>query len=218
MIYILIYSSFLNGQSFDIKIHLLSDSSGYYVSGADSSNRANIWKYIFSSPTTSQCQKFSTFSYYAFGQLKLSDTTLFILGTNPASPYQLQLCKHTFGNLSPDWSLKLSWPIGAWYQTLSESLVVSSSIYSFFPYGSTTLYVYMAVMSVTDGSVINRYKSSISCTNVRGSGANGDYIAASIYCSSGFLFLLNRATNVFSIKLFSGDQLYEIKLETATGR
>ena len=76
----------------------------------------------------------------------------------------------------------------------------------------------MAVMSVTDGSVINRYKSSISCTNVRGSGANGDYIAASIYCSSGFLFLLNRATNVFSIKLFSGDQLYEIKLETATGR
>ena len=40
------YSSFIASQTEDAWIHLLSDGSGYYVSGMDSSNRANIWKYI----------------------------------------------------------------------------------------------------------------------------------------------------------------------------
>ena len=41
----LTFSSFLNGQFHDTKIHLLSNGSGYYVTGGDSSGRANIWKY-----------------------------------------------------------------------------------------------------------------------------------------------------------------------------
>ena len=41
----LTFSSFLNGETNDIKIHSLSDGSGYYVTGTDSSSRANIWKY-----------------------------------------------------------------------------------------------------------------------------------------------------------------------------
>ena len=39
------FSSFLNGLSIDIKIHSISDSSGYYITGRDSSQIPNIWKY-----------------------------------------------------------------------------------------------------------------------------------------------------------------------------
>ena len=74
----------------------------------------------------------------------------------------------------------------------------------------------MAVISVSDGTVSNRYKSSISCTGVNGSGVNGDYIAASLYCSSNFLLMFNRATNLFDAKSFAGD-LLGIGLDT-TGR
>ena len=143
-----------------------------------------------------------------------------MLGYHPSSPYQLHLYKHTFGNTSPDWSLTLSWPSGIWNTISSESLLISSSIYTLFPYGSSsTKYVYMAVISVSDGTVSNRYKSSISCTNafVYGSEANGDYIVASVYWSSDYLLMFNRATNLFDIKSFSTGVLYGIGLDT-TGR
>ena len=171
---------------------------------------------MFSSPSNSGCQQISNFNQYAYGQLKISDFSMFMLGVDPSPLYQLHLYKHTFGSTSPDWSLTLSWPSGTWTITESESLLVSSSIYTFFPYGSTQ-YVYMAVVSVSDGTVSNKYKSSISCTTVWGSGVSGDYIAASVYWSpSYYLLMFFRATNLFDIKSFSGD-LYGICLDT-TGR
>ena len=173
---------------------------------------------MFSSPSSSGCQQISNFYFYANGQLKISDSSMFMLGVDPSSPYQLHLYKHTFGNTSPDWSLKLSWPSGTWYANLSELLLISSSIYTFFPYGFSSQYVYMAVISVSDGTVSNRYKSSISCSYVYGSGVNGDYIVASVYCSpSYYLLMFNRATNLFDIKSFSGTYLRGIGLDT-TGR
>ena len=141
-----------------------------------------------------------------------------MLGIHPSSPYQLHLYKHTFGGTSPDWSLKLSWPSGTWTTERSESLLISSSsIYTFFIYGSSVQYAYMAVISLSDSKVSNRYKSSISCTQVYGSAVNGDYIAASVICSSSYLLMFNRATNLFDIKSFSGTYLYGIGLDT-TGR
>ena len=140
-----------------------------------------------------------------------------MLGVDPLSPYQLHLYKHTFGGTSPDWSLKLLWPSGIWDSYYSESLLISSSIYTFFPYGSSTRYVYMAVISVSDGTISYRYKSSISCTGGYGSGVSGDYIAASVqWSTSYYLLMFNRATNLFDIKTFSGS-LYGIGLDT-TGR
>ena len=41
----MVYSSNLDAESDDIRIHILSDDSGYYVFGQDSSSIANIWKY-----------------------------------------------------------------------------------------------------------------------------------------------------------------------------
>ena len=172
--------------------------------------------YLFS-PSTSQCQEISNFYQYAYGQLKLSDTTLFMLGYDPSS-YNLHLYKHTFGNTSPDWSLKQLWISGSWAESLSESVLVSSSIYTFFSYGSTQ-YAYMAVISISDGSVSTRYKSSDSCDNIYiyGSGVSGNYIAVNLRCSSYHLLMFNVATNLFIIKAFSGD-LKGIGLEPITNR
>ena len=172
---------------------------------------------MFTSPSNSGCQQFSNFNSYAIGQLKISDSSMFMIGVDPSS-YHLHLYKHTFSNTSPDWSLKLSWPSGTWtigtYE--SDSLLISSSIYAFFAYGSTN-YLYMAVISLSDGTVSNRHKSSVSCNSLRGSGNNGDYIAASVTWSSSYLLMFNIATNLFDIKLFSGTGLFGIGLDT-TGR
>ena len=173
--------------------------------------------YLFSSPSSSQCQQIPSIKYDAFGQLKLSDTTLFLQGSHSSSPYQLHLYKHTFGNLSPDWSLKLAWPSGTWLQNYSESMRISSLIYSFISYGSTQ-YVYMVVISISDGSVSSRYKSSISWAPVWGSGTNEDYVVASIHCTTPCLLLFNRSTNIFTIKPFSGTDLYGMGIEPVTNR
>ena len=170
---------------------------------------------MFSSLSSSGCQQISNFYQFTYGELKISDSSMFMLGVDPSSPYQLHLYKHTFGWTSPDWSLTLSWPSGTWTLDISESLLISSSIYAFFAYGSP-LYVYMAVISVFNGSVSNRYKSSISCSLCMGSAVSGDYIAASVYWSSFSLLMFNRATNLFDIKSFSG-LLQRIGLDT-TGR
>ena len=172
---------------------------------------------MFSSPSNSGCQQIPNFSQYAYGQLKTSDSSMFMIGSDPLSPYQLHLYKHTFGGTSPDWSLQLAWPSGNWLTAESESLLISSCIYTFFPYGSTQ-YVYMAVISLSDGTVSNRYKSSVSCTAVNGSGVSGDYIAASVaWSSSSYLLIFSRATNLFDVKLFPGIFLIGIGLDT-TGR
>ena len=121
----------------------------------------HTYLYLFSSPSSSGCQQISNFLNFADGVLKISDSSMFMLGTDPFSPYQLHLYKHTFGGTSPDWSLKLSWPSGTWTTYYSESLLISSIIYSFFIYGSTSQYVYMVAISLSDGTVSNRHKSSI---------------------------------------------------------
>ena len=175
-------------------------------------------QYLFSSPVNTQWQQISNFKQNAYGQLKLSDTTYFILGVDPLAPYSLHLYKLSFGSTSPDWALKLAWQSGTCTTSYSESLLVSSSIFSFFPYGSSK-YLYMAVISVTDGSVSSRYKSTISCNNLYGSGVSGDYIVASVQCPSlYYLLVLNKATYDFDIKSYSGSELFGIWLEPITGR
>ena len=140
-----------------------------------------------------------------------------MLGQDVSSPGNAHIYKHTFGNTSPDWSLTMAWNSGQWYMDSSESVLVSSSIYSFFLYGSTK-YVYMAVISLSDGSVSNRYKSSTTCISVYGSAASGDYIVATIQAYYWSLLVFNRVTNSITIKEFSIGGLYQIGLEPSTNR
>ena len=139
-----------------------------------------------------------------------------MIGQDVSAPNSLHIYKHTFGNTSPDWSLTMVWPSAVWYMYNSESLLVSSSIYSFFAYENTRN-VYMAVISLSDGSVGSRYKSSTTCYAVYGSAVSGDYIAVSILASYSSLLMFNRVTNSITIKAFSAS-LYQIGLELSTNR
>ena len=102
------YSSSISGESFDNRIYVLSDDSGYYFTGTDSTGKANIWKYLFDSPGISQCQRILFFQSSAFGLIKLSENSLFTLGSDPLAPYALYFLKFSFGNSSPDWNNKMS--------------------------------------------------------------------------------------------------------------
>ena len=149
-----------------MKIHLLSDNSGYLIIAKDVINRLYIWKY--KSPTLT-CQTSSILQSFAQGQLKLSDSKLFFFETDSA--YTLHFCQITFGNSAADWSKKMTCPSGTCSAGLSESLLSSdsSTIYSLFAYGSTR-YLYFTSFRSSDGSVLGtRYKSSISihcCTKM----------------------------------------------------
>ena len=107
-------------------------------------------------------------------------------------------------------------PSGTCSTYYSDSLEVSGLIYSFFIYGSTQR-AYLAVISSDTGSVSLRYKSSISCSHVWGSGANGGYIAASIKCTSYYLLTYNAASKKYAINSFSGE-IYGFGIEPTTGR
>ena len=76
----------------------------------------------------------------------------------------------------------------------------------------------MAIISLSDGSVSSRYKSSTICYTVMGSAVSGDYIAVTITTSSQGLLMFNRATNSITIKTFSVGNLYLIGLEPSTNR
>ena len=171
--------------------------------------------YIFATTSSSLCQEISNISYYTYGQMKLSDTTFYMLGIDIFTPRNLHFYKLTFSNLSPTWALKLSWPLGTWNAAYSESVLVSSSIYSFFSYGSTNKYVYLAVISEADGSVAARYKSSISWNTIYAAEASGDYIVASVWQTN--LLVFKKETNTFTIKSLN-NYLSWIELERTTGR
>ena len=175
--------------------------------------------YLFSSSSSAQWQQIAKFGNYAYGQLKLSDTIFFMLGSDPSS-YDLHFYKLSFGSLSPEFSLKLACTLGTWVTNYSESFLISSSIYSFFLYQkSGTTYAYMITISATDGSVSNRYKSSISWVQVFGSAVSGDNIVISVRTTSPCsLVIFNIAIHEFTIRSFSGNFIYGIGFEPVTNR
>ena len=199
-----------------MRIHPLSDSSGYYVTGADSSNKANICKYLFSSPTSSQCQKLSSFEYYSYGSFQLSDSTFFLISNDPAT-YALHFYMHSFSSVSPIWSDTMACPTSPCGAFFTAFALLNSKIYTFFNYGNPK-YLYFAIFSM-DGTVqTERYKSSTSCTNgAYFSIIKGDYIIVSLLCAGANLLVMNTITKEISIKTFSGTYLFMIALES-TGR
>ena len=188
----------------------LSDNSGYYVSGQDSSTRVTFCKYLFSSSTSASCQQLTNVITGVFGQLKLSDTQIFIIGGD-FSAYNFHMYKMTFANTSPDWAMKIVCPSTSWYTTAGESHIDSSgsTIYSAFGYGyNSVYYLYFTSLSASSGSVLStRYRSNISCITLYGSAMSGDYIALSAVCPTPYLVIVNTASSSFSVKLFSGTML-----------
>ena len=196
----------------------MSDNSGYIIIGRGGSSKSNIWKYLYSSPTSSQWQQIVNFPQYSFGQLMLSDSSFFILSNDPISPYPLHFYSISFSLTAPTWSMKMSCPSGTCDSYYSSSILVSSKIISFFAYGSIRN-LYYAEFSPSNGSILSsRYKSSISCTAVYGAAANGDYIIATTNWGSLYLIVHNTVTSAFEIKTFSGDNLYGWEIDSTSGR
>ena len=159
---IILYSPFTIGSTSDTKVNLLSDNTGYYVIGAGSGNTAAMCKYLFSSPTTSQCQTVYNIYQNAFGLLMLSNTDFYLYGSDNNSPYTMYLYRFTFGSTSVSWANIILCSSGSWLSDRGFSYLSSDStqIYSFFFYGNTR-YFYMATFLANDGSVSgSRYKSN----------------------------------------------------------
>ena len=126
--------------------------------------------------SSAQCQTITSIRI-GFGYLMISNSQLFVLGTTPASPYNLQMLKITLLSTSVDWANQIACT-GTWSASTSESLLSSdgSTIYSFFLFGSP-YYLYFWGLSVSSGSVVTtRYKSSAAMTYVQGSALSGDYV------------------------------------------
>ena len=102
------YSANIDGQSDDIKIWPLADSSGYYFIGYDSSSpyNAKIFKYTFS--TLSAQFQLITNIQNGWGHLMLSSTQIFVLGASSSSPYALHMYKVTFLSTSVDWANQIA--------------------------------------------------------------------------------------------------------------
>ena len=214
-----LYSTSLDGYSSEFGPFLLSDSSGYYITSKDTTSlMATIWKYLFNNPSNLQWQQLTTFSNNPFGQLQLSDNSIFMLNLEFYSPKPLHFYKVTFFNTSPDWAIKLQWSTSTCYSSVSSSVLSSSFIYTFFGYGNP-LYSYMAVISSSTGSVSARYKSSISTwSDSYGAATSEDYVISITNCNPSYLLIFNKASNTFIIKTFSGTFLFDINVETTTGR
>ena len=132
-----------------------------------------------------------------------------------SSNSDLHLYRINFSNSSPIWALKMACPSLPCTAYNSNAIKLSSLIYSFFCYGNPR-YLYMAIITETDGSVGVRYKSSTTWNNVYGAVISGDYIAASIWDRN--LLIFNRESNIFITKLFSGTYIFQFALEPTSGR
>ena len=132
-----------NGDNDDIKTWPLTDLSGYFVIGFDSSTPyyAKIWKYTFSS-SSAQCQTITNINK-GYGHLMVSNNQFFVLGVPSASPYNLQIYKITFLSTSVDWANQITCTSGTWSASISESLLSSdqSTIYSFFLFGPSLVFI-----------------------------------------------------------------------------
>ena len=204
-----------------MKIMVLSTGLGYYFAATCSTDTLTyLWKYLFSSTTTASCQKITTMDVIAYGQLRINDNQLFLIGNEPLSTYHLQYYKITFGNTAVDWANKISWASGSWSVSNSESLLSSdnSLIYTFATFGSTQ-YLYFITFSTSTGSVVgSRYKSSSTWTGAWKAVLTGDFIWLSITCTNDSLLIFNIVTSQFIIKQFTGAAFSGFGLEPINGR
>ena len=84
------------------------------------------------------------------------------MGNKPSSNYDLYFYKITFGNTAVDWANKLQCPSGICSTSYASSILSSdsTSIYSFFPFGFTSL-LYFLTFSVADGSIVGSWYKSV---------------------------------------------------------
>ena len=199
----------------------MSTGYGYYITGKKSPDSALIWMYQFSSSSQSYCQVITNFNSFAYGQLRLSDLSFFMLGSDTSSSGNLHLYSLTFGSPSLNWALTMSCPstiFTPWTVSSSESLMISPTIYSFFVYGKDSSHsnLYLAII-LLDGTVTNSYKSTTyDVSSVGGSATIGNFIFVTANSSTSlkaFLVMFNIFSTSCTIREFSGNGIYGMEVD-----
>ena len=139
---------------------------------------------------------------FANAQLMVSDTQLFVIGTDSSSPINLLMYFVNFGSTSPTWSNTILCPSTSWQETISDAAVSSdgSLIYSFFGYGTTTVYGHFMAFNVSNGHVSgSRYISNISPSYIWDIKVSGSYVVVSFKSGTITRFLVyNSSTSTFT--------------------
>ena len=171
-----------------------------------------LWKYMFSTSLSAQCQLMNSLYFNNYGQWILSNDKVFIAGSHPVSPYYFHYYKITFGNTALDWVSKFSWTSG-WGTSYSETIVDSTNTYIYiFNYiqVSSTTRTYFIILSIADGSTVgSRYMSSSSLGIINGLAQSGNYLMAT--WDSGVV-IVDLTSFTFTIKTFS-EKLYDVAVD-----
>ena len=199
---------------------MLTDNSGYLITGSSLTGYTKIWKYLYSSPYSTEWQEISTIYQYPHAQLMLSNSELFIAGDEPSPNYHLRFFKFTFGNSYVDWGKKILWPTPSCIMAASDGLVSNNIIYSIFSSSYGAEYAFLVWFSALDGTIIGSiYKSVITCTDVDGSAINGNYVIFVAYCmSTSYLVLFDISSSLLTTKVFNGASLLGWSVEKTTER
>ena len=219
--FIYLYSSgVLNSNADDFHVHVLSDSSGYFILGLKISKPSSdyIWKYLHSS-SNAQWQEVTSVDSNVFAPLVWNNDQIFFIGLDSIKE-AMHFYKITFGSSSVDWAKQMLWT-SVCSLSSSEALLNSdnSQIYSFSTYGMEPSFVYFVTFYVSDGSVVgSKYASSISCSAVYGSVLSGSYLVATLYWSDPFILIFNTALSTFLIEKLSGYNLYCLSVDSQSGR
>ena len=148
----------------------------------------------------------------------LSSTQFLILGAEVTVSH-LHMYNVNISSTSVTWGNKISCSSSPWYADYSESVLSSDglSIYSLFIYGSTKRLYYVCMSASTGNVAATRFRSSVLVSYVYGSALNKDYLIATTF-SPNSLVIYGLNTFVFTIKSFSGSQLFGWGVEPSTGR
>ena len=218
----IIYSSNIFGTIHDIRIHILSDDSGFiFIAQKLSSQNPYFCKQIVTPSLSIECKEITTIYYCGFGSLKITDDVYFFSATDTTT-YNLHYYKMKFSSGSVEKASVMSYPD---YPSItvssSESMLSSdgSLIYTFISYGNPK-YVFFNTFNFSDLSIVGtRYKSSIEWRYIIGGTLNGDILAVTpLWVSGNYLMMFNIVTSEFKIKLFEGNRLQQLANEPSIGR
>ena len=197
----------------------MSNKQGFYYTAISSTGTTivRIYKYLFNSQILTY-QSIPSYDVWGHGWIMLSETQLFGLWFD-TSLSNLYFNKFTFGSTSAEWTAKLTLSLNS--TSLSETFVSNdkTKLYIF-----TTLispqYLYFIQVSIADGGKVGTwYKSDTAINRVRDSAQYGNYIVASLNgVSSHFLMLFDLSLFTFSFKIFSGNSIYGVGVDSSSGR
>ena len=209
----------MTGKSNNIKIHLLTDNTGYYITGQDISNNGLICKYIFSTPSLS-CQKLDKIYSYPQSSYFSSPDNLILTGVDKTAPCPLHFYQYSFQSTSFVSAKIMNCTSGICNMGGFESQQNSTTkwLHTLFSYGST-FNMYFATMTFSSTPMtIDIYSTNSSanmmCTDLYSSTLNENiFYAAGLWSGNSYFLAYNITSNGLQTRLFSAGNIYGLYLD-----